>query len=143
VRAGAVRIWDEPNIALRGEAWELFDAQRTGFLRLPRGTPVFDQLDDLSGTAVSNKTLDLVQRSYSRSDRNAVFNTLAGYVDHIELALQGRVRGLRSYRNRIRSGRLHVLMPADEMLPGQELQIAAAQSYAESRGIVLHVEYAR
>ena len=90
-----------------------------------------------------NKTLDLVQRTYSRSDRNAVFNTLAGYIDHIELAVQGRVRGLRIYRNRIRSGRLHVLMPADEMLSGQEMQLAAAQRYAESKGIVLQVEYAR
>lgn len=143
VRIGARRIWDEPNIELRGEAWEAFDASRTGFARTPRGFPVFDQYDSMSLTAVSNKTLDLVRPGYSLADRNRVYNTLAIYVDRAAAFQRARGPGFELFATEIRYRRVHVLFPAGEALPGQALQIAAAEQYAAQRGVTLQVEYAR
>lgn len=91
---------------------------------------------------MSNKTLDLVRPGYSRVDRNAVFNTLAGYIDRIATFQGGRVGTYGILRSEIREQRLHVVFPAGEVLPGQVLQIAAAEQYAIQRGVVLQVEYA-
>jgi hypothetical protein len=143
VRAGVLRIWDEPRIQVRGDAWEAFDAARTGFERTPYGFGVFDQFHRPSGVAISNKTLDLALSGYSRSDRNAVYNTVAGYIDQVHVFRMDRVGDFRILASEIRQRRLHLLLPAGEALPGQALQLAAAEQYAASRGVILQVEYAR
>jgi len=143
VRAGALRVWDEPNIQVRGAAWEVFDAQRTGFERTPPSFRVFDQWDRASETAISNKTLDLALTSYSRTDRNAVYNILAGYVDSVAAFRRDAVGDVTILGSSLRHRRLHVLFPYGEVLPGQALQIAAAEQYAAQRGVILQVEYAR
>lgn len=143
IRAGELRIWDEPDIKVRGQAWEAFDAGRTGFERTPDSFEVFDQVDHVSGVAISNKTLDLVLRSYSRADRNGVYTTLATYVDQVAAFRRDRVGDVIIIGSNLRQRRLHVLLPAGETLPGQALQIAAVEQYAVQRGVVLQVEYAR
>lgn len=145
VRAGALRIWDEINIQVRGEAWEAFDARRTGFLRAPSTFRVFDQANEAFDVAISNKTLDLALAGYSRMDRNAVYNTITGYIDRVAAFREGRIGTffITGSRLRLRQRRLHLLLPAGEALPGQALQIAAAEQYAVQRRVVLQVEYAR
>jgi len=143
VRAGAVRIWDEINIIARGDAWEAFDAARTGFRRTPSTFRVFDQVDDAFEVAVSNKTLDLAQVGYSRADRNTVYNTIAGYIDRVASFRRHSVGDFVIEGARLRERRLHLVLPSGEVLPGQALQIAAAEQYAATRGVVLQVEYAR
>ncbi len=143
VRAGALRIWDEPSIEIRGEAWEVFDSQRTGLLRTPRTFRVFDQVNDERDVAISNKTLDLALPSYSRGDRNAVYNTIASYIDRVAAFRESRLDGFEIVGGRLRERRLHILFPAGETLPGQALQIAAAEQYAAQRNVILQVEYAR
>jgi hypothetical protein len=143
VRAGALRIWDEPRIEVRGDAWEAFDATRTGFERTPRNFRVFDQFDRRSGVAISNKTLDLALTGYSRSDRNRVYDTIVDYIDQAALFQRGRVRDYQIIETEIRERRLHILLPAHEALPGQALQIAAAEQYALEQRVILQVEYAR
>jgi hypothetical protein len=143
VRAGALRVWDEINIHIRGEAWEAFDAQRTGFLRAPSTFPVFDQANEAFDVAISNKTLDLALAGYSRVDRSAVYNTVAGYIDRVAAFREGKIGNFLISGSRLRQRRLHLLLPSGEVLPGQALQVAAAEQYAAQRGVILQVEYAR
>jgi hypothetical protein len=75
--------------------------------------------------------------------RNAVYNTLAGYIDRVAAFRRGRRQSFRINGALLRERRLHVLFPAGEVLPGQALQIAAAEQYAAQRGVILQVEYAR
>lgn len=143
VRAGALRIWDKIDIQVRGQAWEAFDAERTGFIRSPGTFRVFDQVDESFEIAVSNKTLDLVRPGYSRADRNALYNTVAGYIDRVAEFTRARVGDFEIVGATLRERRLHLLLPFGEALPGQALQLAAAEQYATPRGVILQVEYAR
>ncbi|GAM97082.1 hypothetical protein U91I_00704 [alpha proteobacterium U9-1i] len=142
VRVGRRSLWAEPSIERRGIAWEAYDAERTGFERLPPSFPTIDQIHRESGTVISNKTLDLALRSYSRQDRNGVYNRLAAYVDRLAAFREGRGSGVRVSGNEVAYRALHVLVPADEVLPGQALQLAAAEQYAIQRGVNLRIEYA-
>lgn len=139
VRVGNRRIWDVPGIKERGEGWEVYDAQRTGFQLTPSSFVAIDQIHRESGTIVSNKIMDLALTSYSREGSNRVYNRLASYIDRVHV-FSGRAGWIS--HNEIRERRLHVLFPSGEALPGQELQIAAAQQYAESLGVVMQIDYA-
>jgi hypothetical protein len=102
-----------------------------------------DQFDRASGLAISNKTLDLVTPPYSRIGPHAVYNRIARYIDELASFERDRIGEFQIIRSEIRERRLHLLLPAGESLPGQAVQIAAAEEYALRRGVVLQVEYAR
>jgi hypothetical protein len=143
VKVGSRPIFLEQNIVKRGEAWEDFDSFRTGIKKTPRGFPVFDQFDNASGTAISNKTLDLTGTSYSVVDRTKVYERIRDYVDATVNFKQAQRPGFKLTKDKIKARRLHMLLPTGEALPGQALQLEAASAYAASRGVVLQVEYAR
>lgn len=139
VRGGS--IWDEPDILERGLAWESFDRARTGFRATKPNQRVIDQISPDGRIVVSNKTIDVTGLSYSAAERRGLYHTMKRQI----AALADFKAGSGSVAEfaLVKEKRLHVLLPAAETLPGQALQIAAAQSYAEQRGIKLIVEYAR
>lgn len=83
VLANGQSLWLSPSIVVRGEAWEAFDAARTGFRRTPPSFPVFDQVNEAGTVAISNKTVDLLSLSYERQPGKALYSTLRGYIDRV------------------------------------------------------------
>jgi hypothetical protein len=140
VRAAGRSLWTVPDIRLRGEAWEKFDVQRTGFEWRPND-PVFDQISRDGRVAISNKTLDLRRETYLRADRKALFFTLRRYIRSTATFVP-RVRRI-DQAPKLEERRLHLLLPFGDAVPGQALQIAAAEQYAKEWGVILKVEYAK
>jgi len=139
VRSGSRAIWDEPNIQTMGEAWEAFDAARTGYRLTPRTYPAFDQFSADGLVGISNKVVDVTAPSYSR--RGHLFQTLRTYINQAADYPPPRWRGqvLAIPRER----RLHILLPHARPTPGQALQLTAAEAYARSRGVIIVFEYSR
>lgn len=140
VRTAGRSLWTMPDIRLRGEAWEKFDVQRTGFEWRPND-PVFDQISRDGRVAVSNKTLDLRRETYLRADRKALFFTLRRYIRSTATFVP-RLRRM-DQAPKLEERRLHLLLPFGDAVPGQALQIAAAEQYAKEWGVILKVEYAK
>ncbi len=130
-------IWTNPDITVRGERWEVFDNKRTGYLRTKKNFKTFDQFDPKTGTAVSNKTLDLTKPTYTAADKGKTFQKLKGYGDAIadfkdeKNALPGPI-----LRREAR-----VLLPHGKPTPGQILELQAAQEYFNERGMTLKIFY--
>lgn len=139
VRLGGKSLWDAPDIRARGDAWEAFDAQRTGYERFPNAR-VFDQISADRRVAVSNKTLDLYRETYLKTDRRALFHKLKLYID--QAASFTPYDPARRQSLALVERRLHLLLRFGDAAPGQELQIAAAEQYARDAGVILKVEYA-
>lgn len=139
VRRAGVSIWEIRDIRLRGDAWEEFDAARTGFQRYPYAK-TFDQISSDWRVAISNKTLDMYRETYLRTDRKALFNKLRGYIDDAAgfTPVDPTMRMARPTSEK----RIHLLLRFGDTVPGQELQIAAAEQYAKDLGIILQIEYA-
>lgn len=75
-------------------------------------------------------------------DRQSLFNKMRDYIDDVEKFENAGRDAVRIVGSALKQRRLHILLPAGEALPGQALQITAAEAYAESRGVVLQIEYA-
>lgn len=140
VRSAGRSLWLDADIRSRGDAWEAFDALRTGYRRFPHA-PVFDQISQDGRIAVSNKTLDLYRETYLRNDGRALFATLKRYIDaaSIYTPRNPRTGELLVLTQR----RIHLLLRSGDSVPGQALQLVAAEQYAKSQGVLLMVEYAR
>lgn len=140
VRSAGRSLWLDADIRSRGDAWEAFDALRTGYRRFPHA-PVFDQISQDGRIAVSNKTLDLYRETYLRNDGRALFATLKRYID---AAATYAPRDPDSNKLFPLSQRwIHLLLRSGDSVPGQALQLAAAEQYAKGLGVHLMVEYAR
>lgn len=115
--------------------------RRTGFNPLPPNFRTFDQISDGYTTAVSNKTLDLLRDGYSNEASKALFRRLKIYVDQVaDFRVPPGSNRLARFTE-LKARRLHLLLPRNNALPAQELQIAAAEIYARNRGVILQVEY--
>lgn len=140
VRSAGRSLWLDADIRSRGDAWEAFDALRTGYRRFPHA-PVFDQISQDGRIAVSNKTLDLYRETYLRNDGRALFATLKRYID---AAATYAPRDPDSNKLFPLSQRwIHLLLRSGDSVPGQALQLAAAEQYAKDLNARLMVEYAR
>lgn len=139
-----VSIWKEPDIRARGLAWEEFDRKRTGYDPTPTNYDVIDQISRNGRVVVSNKTIDITSPTYTSTERNALSSALKRHTDSLAGMKLNRRAPLndKARLSRIRERRLHVLLPAGRVLPGQAAQIAGAETYANERGIKLVVEYA-
>lgn len=135
VRVGGRSIWSEGSIERLGEAWEAFDAQRTGFRLTSRFFPGIDQISADGRIVVSNKTLNTAGRSY-QANNSAVLTRLKTYVDQLVAFPPPRLRHIQPVERR-----LHILLPHGRPAPGQALQLAALEAYGEARGIVVQIEY--
>lgn len=140
VRVAGRSLWDVPDIRLRGAAWEEFDVRRTGYQWTPNAR-AFDQISSDSRVFVSNKSLDLQRETYLRADRKALFFKIKGYIQ------EAATHTPRDPRSGLPipapQRRLHLLLRFGDSVPGQALQIAAAEQYAKEMGVILKVEYAR
>jgi len=132
-------IWKEKDIRSRGDIWEGFDASRTGYIRTPNAA-VFDQISPNGTVAISNKTLDLQAETYLRSDRRALYSTAKRYIDRAAAytPLDPRTKVPLPYARR----EVRLLLRFGDSVPGQALQLAAADEYAKSVNVKLLVEYA-
>lgn len=139
VRSGGRSIWSEASIQPAGEAWEYFDAGRTGYRVTRSGFPGVDQISPDGSVVISNKTLNVMGSSYQASD-TAVLRRLRTYINQLAAYPSARTRTLGGVDPIER--RLHLLLPSGRSAPGQALQLEAAQAYARARGIILQVEYA-
>lgn len=139
VQLGGRSLWAEIDIRKRGEAWELFDVKRTGFRWYPNGK-VFDQISADGTIAVSNKSLDSMRDTYLRTDRRALYLTLKKYVD--QAAEFTPFNPTTRLPMELRRREVHLLLRFGDALPAQALQLAAAEEYANRRGVHLMVEYA-
>lgn len=134
-------LWTANSIVDRGLAWEAFDAARTGYRRLPANNPVFDQISNSGDILVSNKTLDLQRETYLRANRRALYTRLRTYID---AAATNSPRGSAVRASgAIRERRVHLLLRWGDAVPGQVMQIAAAERYAAESGVILRIDYAR
>ncbi|MDP1632741.1 MAG: hypothetical protein Q8L66_15100 [Caulobacter sp.] len=140
LRVSGGAIWEVKDIRLRGDAWEAFDAKRTGYNRYPHA-PVLDQISADGKIAVSNKTLDLHRETYLATDRKALYQTLKRYID--QAARYTPASRKLKQPLRLSERRIHLLLRSGDAAPGQALQLAAAEAYAERAGVILKVEYAR
>jgi hypothetical protein len=137
-------IWEETDIVARGEAWEAFDAARTGFLRTPANFKTFDQFDRVSRVAVSNKTLSHNDIAYSLVDRNALYGRIRDYINAAVPATFDRytLSGFALRAADISQARVHLLLPAGEtLLAHQASQLQRASQYAAQKGVSLQIEY--
>lgn len=139
VRSEGNSLWSRVDILKRGDAWEVFDAERTGYLRTPKAK-TFDQVSSDGRVVVSNKTLDLQRETYLRTDRKAIFTTLRGYIN--AAASYTPVHPQTKKMLKAPERRLHLLFRFGDSAEGQALQIAAAEQYAKDMGVILKVEYA-
>lgn len=137
VRSNGRSLWEARDIQEAGEAWERFDAARTGYRLTSRTFPGVDQISADGRVVISNKTLNTRLSSYQANDR-ALFERLGRYIRQLAAFPPTHLSHLQP-----RERRLHLLLPAGEAAPGQALQLAAAEAYASARGIILTVEYAR
>lgn len=139
VLSGRKSLWDEADIRARGDAWELYDAGRTGYIRTPNAK-VFDQLSPDGRVAVSNKTLDLQRETYLRTDRKALFKKLKSYVEDA-----GKFQPTHPKTKEkliLAERRVHLLLRFGDSVDGQAAQIMAAEQYAKDLGVVLKIDYA-
>lgn len=132
-------LWSVADIRLRGDLWEAFDAKRTGFRRTPHAA-AFDQVSADGSVAISNKTLDLQRETCLRTDRRALYHKVKGYIDD---AFFGMPRHPNTREPLPLAKReVRVLLRHGDSVPGQALQLAAAEEYARSLGVKLVIEYA-
>ncbi len=136
-------FWREVDIMKRGVAWEDVDLKITGFKRLPAGFKTFDQVSQDGRVAVSNKTLDIERDFYKDTAHKRVQARMKQMIDDVA----GWKRGT-SPRTELPQGppserRLHLLLPSGRAVPGQTMQMAAAASYAKSRGVFLSISFGR
>ena len=134
-------IWKSPDIVVRGKAWEAYDAGRTGFKRLHPNSKTFDQFDEATGTAISNKTMDLSSKSYTEPEKDRVFYQLKKAID-----AAANYKNLPQAANslppsRVKLPRVHVGLKSGVVLERQTLQIEAARRHAKNLGVELQVEF--
>jgi len=132
-------LWAQTIIRKRGDAWEEFDARRTGFIRTERAK-AFDQISPNGRTAISNKTLDSQRETYLRRDRRQLYNTLKKYIG--QAAVHAPNHPWSGLPLAPSERRIHLLLRFADSVPAQALQIAAAERYAKEMGVILQIEYA-
>lgn len=140
VHVNGQSLWLEDSIVKRGDAWEAFDAARTGLLRTPPGFKTFDQHSPDLKTVVSNKAIDLLAPTYER--RGALYSRLKQYIGAVADFKIARHPNLHITAAEIRVRRLHVLLANRPLVAAQTAQIKAAKLEALRRGVIMTVEFA-
>ena len=138
VKQGVVKVGWSKGIMGQGMPWEDYLARKLPEgSRLPAGFKTFDYFDEVSGAAVSAKTLDTMTPSKLQNPKQ-IYTTLKGYVD--------KTAGFETYgkapnditKNMIKKRKIELAIP-NKTTTEQYKQIEKAVKYAKDNNVELNV----
>lgn len=139
---GVVRYADldlpwEGGVGPRGLAWEKNRAGRYPEVRrLDTWSKTFDGIDDASGEAISEKTLDSLTYTYASKPQN-IYSKTKGYIDEVaDYKNRGIWRDIDP--SQIRSRTIELAIP-DYTSPAQWRVFSKAVEYGRQRGVKVNI----